>query len=315
MANIRYYLRRALFLVQKLGIQSDNAWGQLALYYRSKFPSEIKKTNYGLVLSLLGFTLPKGKFIFVLDQYERLKTIQTRLQATFKIAEDLFLVSFSDITLNPTTTEEIFIIEEVFVRGVYGFAGQPMINVIDIGMNVGFASLYFAANNGVSKVYAFEPFTPTYDQALVNFRLNPEIANKIVHQNFGLGLDDEKLVIGYDYENKGQVGIYGTKLVRSRIKEKNDQMIAIRSVANVLGKLYDEHPGEPFLVKIDCEGAEYMIIECLEAGDLFKQVKLIIIEWHEKGPDLLLNILKRHGFSAFNHREPHKEIGMIYAFR
>jgi FkbM family methyltransferase len=314
-ANFRYYLRRLLFIFRRIGIRNNDTWARLALICRHEFPKEVRETDQGLAFPKLDISILRGEFIFVLDQYQRLKTVKERLHATFIIKDGLFLICFNNITLNPTSSEEIFILEEIFVRGIYNYVGNSELNVIDIGMNVGFASLFFASDKRVSKVYAFEPFTPTFNQALVNFGHNKFISHKIVPHNFGLGAEDKQLVVGYDYENKGQVGIYGTRLVRSSIMEKSDQVITIQSVSKALGMLFEQHSDEAFLIKMDCEGAEYSIIESMASGDLLSLVTVIIIEWHEKGPEPLLEKLRQFGFSAFSQREPHKEIGMIYAFK
>jgi hypothetical protein len=44
----------------------------------------------------------------------------------------------------------------------------------------------------------FEPFKPTYERALNNLNLNPELNKKIITYNFALGSDTKELEIGYD---------------------------------------------------------------------------------------------------------------------
>ena len=65
--------------------------------------------------------------------------------------------------------------------------------VIDIGMNVGIASLFFATLPHVEKVYAFEPFKAPYLRAMDNFKLNPALSAKIQAYNFGLSNKFEEL--------------------------------------------------------------------------------------------------------------------------
>ena len=70
-------------------------------------------------------------------------------------------------------------IGEILVDEVYSFDCTGDAIVIDIGMNRGIASLYFAAKDNILNVYAFEPFGPTRALAQRNLELNPELARKI----------------------------------------------------------------------------------------------------------------------------------------
>lgn len=81
----------------------------------------------------------------------------------------------------------ILIVEEIFKNDEYNFdIGGPAV-VIDIGMHIGLASLYFAARDDVEGVYGFEPFKPTFEQAMFNFKINEKYADKIHPHNYGLG--------------------------------------------------------------------------------------------------------------------------------
>src|SRR5690606_13837023 len=77
--------------------------------------------------------------------------------------------------------------------------------VIDVGFNVGFASLFFAAKKNVSKIYSFEPVRPTFEQGLNNLCLNTRLSTKIEPFNFGLSDCDALAIVDYSYQCKGQV--------------------------------------------------------------------------------------------------------------
>ena len=94
----------------------------------------------------------------------------------------------------------VLIAQEVFENGEYDFdIAEPAV-VIDIGMNIGIASLYFASRDDVKAVYGFEPFKPTFDHAIDNFKINEKYSNKIHPQNCGLGCEDKQLTFDY-YSN------------------------------------------------------------------------------------------------------------------
>lgn len=89
--------------------------------------------------------------------------------------------------------EDIQILEEVFVSNMYKFASRGNFCVIDVGMNVGFASLYFARMPRVQVVHSFEPFSAPFQRALENIALNPELALKIKLNKIGLAGATENL--------------------------------------------------------------------------------------------------------------------------
>ena len=84
------------------------------------------------------------------------------------------------------------IMNEVFIENAYNvnLPIETQVIVMDIGMNIGIVSLYFATQNWCEKVYGYEPFQDTFQQALENFKMNNKLLGKIISQNFGL-LDKE----------------------------------------------------------------------------------------------------------------------------
>jgi hypothetical protein len=65
---------------------------------------------------------------------------------------------------------------------------------------------------------------------------------------------------------------------------------------------------------MDCEGEEYAIFEALNKAKTFKNIDAIMLEYHRKGRESILDILNEHGFISFL-RETDLLNGMIYAVR
>ncbi len=83
------------------------------------------------------------------------------------------------------TSEELFILNEIHARQIYGVVfGSPSV-IVDVGFNVGFASLFFARHPLVSTLYGFEPLVPTFKQGLKNISFN-SFSGKIQVYNYGL---------------------------------------------------------------------------------------------------------------------------------
>ena len=256
----------------------------------------------------------KVKFNFVLDRLELLVSNKKKLSGSYKIVNDELYFYFDNKVLLISNVSDIFIINEIFVERCYNFKlpFNESVVIIDIGMNVGLASLFFAEKSQVNKVYAFEPFLPTYELAFKNFELNPNLSKKIKAYNFGLGKKDERISVNYNSEKPG----INTTLNKSPWFE-NDiyEEIEIKSAIEVILEIIKEvETSSSIALKIDCEGAEYAIFESLFSQRLPEQIKMIILEWHFQGSDKLEEPLLMNGFKIFS-TSLGKDSGLIYATR
>jgi len=72
---------------------------------------------------------------------------------------------------------------------------------------------------------------------------------------------------------------------------------------------------EKIILKIDCEGSEYEILERLNDTGLLPRFDVIMIEWHIKGTAPLRKILHDNNFDILSMGEHNMNIGMMYAFK
>jgi FkbM family methyltransferase len=218
--------------------------------------------------------------------------------------------SFDGIVIYIESFEEFFILNEIFYLNEYNFYTYDKVTVIDVGTNIGIASLFFSKLNNVDKIYAYEPVEQTYNQATLNFKNN---FNKVVEfNNFGLGNSDRNEVFYFNKNVKGNTGIRGelSTSFNSNLVEKVD--VKIKNVSNEFKKIFDENLNSKVVLKMDCEGGEYEIFEDLDKNNLINKFELIILEWHDKGANLLEEILKKNGFDFFSQTLT-INAGMIYA--
>jgi FkbM family methyltransferase len=208
------------------------------------------------------------------------------------------------------STEELLILEEVFINGTYNVEINHPFIFIDIGMNVGITSLYFAKKPTCKKVVAFEPFQPTLTFAIKNFAIN-DIAQKIQVNEVGLGYPPRMLTISYSEESKGSVGIHGVASYIEKKKDIREEQLPIIDVFEALNEIKDEK----IVLKIDCEGSEYEILDRLNDTGLLDRFDVIMIEWHIKGPAPLLKILHDNNFDILSMGKHNSNIGMLYAFK
>jgi FkbM family methyltransferase len=273
--------------------------------------AEINRNHPLIFLLATTFTIKGSELVFdrehhafIADRFQLFRELMEG-NGTFRIQGNDLLYVIGDIKMKVTTSEEIFIIHEIFIQCCYSIAAPWTFNVFDIGMNVGYASLFFAGSQRVNKVYGFEPFPPTFEDARTNFNLNPALSGKLVLHNFGLGARSEKrnLVYSRDFKGKNSTSEGGME---------GSQEVEIRNALQVFGEIIDRSPQEQYFVKMDCEGAEFEIIESLKGG-IPQQIFGFIIEWHYHNPKPIVNALVAQGYKV--QQRGTTDIGLITAFR
>jgi hypothetical protein len=67
------------------------------------------------------------------------------------------------------------------------------------------------------------------------------------------------------------------------------------------------------VAKIDCEGAEYQIIDALAEAGLLEKVDAFLIEWHGRGDAPIREKLLAAGHAVWPRAHPGANHGMIYS--
>lgn len=259
--------------------------------------------------------LPKGRFDFVLQPYvfDLFLLIARRLQGKYRVVNGHLFFEFDDLRIEITNKSELHIIHEIYVQRCYHFVlpDNETVQVIDIGMNVGLASLFFAGLPYVRRVHAFEPFARTFRQAEKNLLGNAARAAKIEIHNFGLGFRHERISARYNFENPG---INSCSVGGQEASVDGSEWLNIRPADETIHSIFDLYPNEKFILKIDTEGSEYSIFESLFRQELSRQVKGIMLEWHFNGFKRLEEPLLKSGFMLTSFSLG-PDSGLIYAFR
>ncbi|MDR1243309.1 MAG: FkbM family methyltransferase [Deltaproteobacteria bacterium] len=224
---------------------------------------------------------------------------------TVKMQKGRVIIKSRQKTIIGQSENTLWTAQSILCAESYGFASASPYIAIDIGQNIGIASLYFAENENINHIYGFEPFAATFFQAQVNFANNPGLSGKITSFNYGLGQENKEIEAHY---NKDLPGSMST--TRDRFTEGDLQQVAIRDASEVLKPILEKHE-EKVLCKMDCEGAEKEILYSLEASGLLGRIDAIIMEWHFKAPDDLVSLLARNGFTVFFEHVVRNELGFI----
>jgi FkbM family methyltransferase len=219
------------------------------------------------------------------------------------------------IDVSNKADDPLFLVKEIFLSSEYNLnLGRESI-LIDIGMNRAAASLLFASNQNIKKIYAYEPLKPTFEQAKRNLDLNPHLASKINAFNYGLGQADGTLELSY--MTNATSGMSTTHDIFKGAKNVKKEIVSVKDAAKVITPIMTENKGKYIVVKCDCEGAEFEIFERLNEQGIIKNIDVVIMEYHFEKPDRLVNILTENGFAVQvkDSLRKSKILGYIYAVR
>ncbi len=237
------------------------------------------------------------------------------LNAVFSEKDNKLIMTFKPgISINVDSISTIDIVLEIFLKKLYSINNiKSSCSVIDIGMNVGIASLYFALMGNVNKIYAFEPFKKTFEQAEYNFSLNAGLKSKIIPAN--CGISDKNAIIDAAYNPKFSSILSTTSAyyLSQHSNRKQIEQVQIKSAATAIGEIVSKK-SEKIILKIDCEGAEYEIFDSLDKAGIFENIDYVLLEWHFRGDKPLLDILAKYGYISIA-LSNYNEYGMIYAVK
>ncbi len=207
-------------------------------------------------------------------------------------------VSFQSLVFNIDSIDEFIILTEIFVSKDYNFLSPEKCILIDIGANVGMASIYFSLLEHVDKIYAFEPVKDTYDIALENLK-NNNVKKVTQFYNYGLGNSNREESFLFNRKAKGNFGMRVKSNEKHNISHES-RTISIRKASEEIGLLLLENPNYSIVIKMDCEGAEYEILEDLHNSSLLSKIDIIILEWHDQGAHRLEEYLIKNNFTVFS---------------
>lgn len=217
------------------------------------------------------------------------------------------IVCTDEIKLNIENYSDFIIFCEIYINNSYRVnMRHDNVVVIDAGMNVGYASLWFAKNKKVEKIYAFEPFNDTFCQAKKNIELNKnEIKDKI--EMFQYGLSDKNS--SFKFKSEFEESSY-RNIINNCDDNDDGVLIETKKASDIIKVIKEKHLKSHFFLKMDVEGSEFDIIRDLEENKLIKIFDVGILEYHHN-PNEIISIFEKNGFYVFSIGASNG-IGMLY---
>ena len=202
-------------------------------------------------------TVPYG----FITTYARLKTYKNQNISSLNLTNEGVSFQYKDhpVIIDPGRFSYP---EEVFLREEYNFLNVTNCDVVDVGMNIGDSAIYFTLN-GARKVIGLEPYPYAFSYAEKNVKLN-DIKN-IITLNAGYGKDSIILI------DNNKISLNTSSLISSNNGGKE---ILIYSLKTLLNKYEIENA----VLKMDCEGCEYNLLD--EDEEVLRRFRMIQVEYH-----------------------------------
>ncbi len=202
-------------------------------------------------------------------------TLRLRNGMTLKCALNEFLGFF-----------DVFVLEEYEIPDLDWSQVQT---VIDVGANVGAATLWFCSRAPAARVIAVEPGPAAASRCADNVKRNG-LANRASVREVALGPAP-----GSAYYRKGPKSLTAT--VKPTRADPYDIRVAVIGLAQLMA---EEGLGSVDVLKMDCEGSEYEILLATQPEDL-SRIGAIVGEYHQvsaRQADKLWRHLQSAGFAV-----------------
>jgi FkbM family methyltransferase len=201
--------------------------------------------------------------------------------------------------------DEFYSFVEVFVLREYDHPNidwERVRTIVDVGANVGAATIWFARRCRIAEIVAVEPAPGSLTRLEANLRTN-RLENRVSVVPAALSGRT-----GSVYLSQNGSSVYAqTRATSSPGAERVDAV----SLADLFDRCGLE---EVDVLKLDCEGAEFdALLACDE--ELLSRVRVIVGEYHGDGRDVSSLEERLEGAGFATHFEGTPELGLFAALR
>ncbi len=185
--------------------------------------------------------------------------------------------------INISGPDALVMLIGIVLNDTYGLRRfENLGNIVDIGANIGIFSIHAATLFPQAKILAYEPCCETFNNLEKNVNsFNIQVYPYAVGQQAG----------------KVNLSVEGD-LTACYVADNNSSYLKSSQVCDMISfqEIVDQLDGKIELLKLDCEGSEYEIIQ----SPSFNCVEYVVGEFHtcEQGyPDYGVELLKQKGFT------------------
>ncbi|MFC2054169.1 FkbM family methyltransferase [Chloroflexota bacterium] len=228
--------------------------------------------------------------------------------------EQVIELSKSGIRFKIRGVMDIWTIKETFLDRFYEKFGTPIGDgwtVVDIGAGIGDFSILAGVRHPKNKVFAFEPSRDSYTLLLKNLELN-QVKNVRVYPE-AIWSHSTELAIDTSANEPGQYKSRPIGEVESLSEELVVPSLSLEEAFERSGLTHCD------LLKIDCEGAEFVIL-CNTPDAVLQRIERIVLEYHDDVEGYnhkdLVAYLASKGFDVNTYPNyVHPYLGYLYAAR
>ena len=197
----------------------------------------------------------------------------------------------------PTTTvmADLFILRDVLINETYKdvlrLLPKRKIRVLDIGANIGSFTIWMDKKHGIQEAFCFEPEENSFQLLNLNLALNRCISVKSVP--CAIGGQSRRVPLALKQSSPG-----GTSIYSDSNKNANASSISVVALEEWLTRV----DGKFDLLKMDCESAEWEIIE-KNSPEIFKRFPVVLAEihydpLHNRPPEAFRSLMENLGYEA-----------------
>jgi hypothetical protein len=284
-----------------------------------------RKTGF-LFLKRPGFYLKKQEYHFLGSYYSALQLVD-QLGAKYQRDEHgQLLIEVAGFRAYLNAADEILLLRKLLVDGIYNRLFDRPTVIIDIGMDSGLTSIFFACQHNVI-VYGYEPCEKQFGQTLRNIALNPGISEKIFPYKAVIGDSKFSTIAMYLPVGTNQFEPVSPRKSKRGVQKFDFEEIEIEDVSNVIEMIVARFPDHDVVLKIDFEHSEYhidgvsenhLINRLHDTGKLYL-IETIMLEWHKPKadhvPPRIASQLSDYGFKTILLTPHDIHEGMLYAMR
>ena len=184
------------------------------------------------------------------------------------------------------------VLKEVWISSIYNKHNidvEQGDTVVDIGAHIGLFSVYASSISETGKVYAFEPFVNNFKQLKEHKEINHQDNLSI----YNIAISDKAGTATLNLSPDNNTGGHSLHL-----KTHSDNKVEVETMS-LTSFCAQENIDKIDYLKLDCEGAEFTILQADES--ILNRVRKIVMECHpyeENTVDAMIELLGRNGFKV-----------------